>query len=254
MLFDTHAHYDFEQFNEDREALISSLNENNISLVLNVGSDMRGSYASVVLSKKYPFIYASVGVHPHSASEMTDNDLILLEKLSANEKVVAIGEIGLDYHYEHSPKDIQKKRFKDQLDLATKINKPVIIHCREATEDCMNIIRKSTAKGVFHCFSGSLEMAKQLIELGFYISFTGVITFSNAKKFDEIIKWLPLEKIFIETDCPYLAPEPFRGKRNSSLYVYRVAEKIAQIKGITFEDVANITKQNAMKFFNINKN
>lgn len=254
MIFDTHTHYDFEQFNEDRETLINSLKENNVSMVLNVGADMRGSYASVALSKKYSFIYASVGVHPHSASEMTDDDLILLEKLTENEKVVAIGEIGLDYHYEHSARDIQKKRFIQQLELAEKLNKPVIIHCREATEDCMNIIKSSKVKGVFHCFSGSLEMAKELINLGFYISFTGVITFSNAKKFNDIIAWMPMDKIFIETDCPYLAPEPFRGKRNSSLYVYKVAEKIAEIKGISFEEVAYITKQNAMKFFNIKEN
>jgi TatD DNase family protein len=251
MLFDTHTHYDDKRFNNDRKELLSKLPSNNVSLILNVGADIKGSIESVNLAKEYPFVYAAVGVHPHSASEMKDRDLELLEKLLDKEKVVALGEIGLDYHYEFSPRDIQKKRFLEQLEIAKAKSKPVVIHSREAASDTMQIIKSSKQQGVFHCFGGSLEMAKELVALDYYISFTGVITFSNAKKFEEIIKYIPLDKILIETDCPYLAPEPYRGQRNSSLYVYRVAEKIAEIKGLCFEEIAKITMDNGKRLFSI---
>ena len=251
MLFDTHAHLDDKRFNDDREQLIDSLQENNVSLVMNIGSDLENSFKSVELSKKYDFIYAAVGIHPHSAQQTNDIDLLKLEQLLDNDKVKAIGEIGLDYYYDNSPREKQKEILIKQLEIAKKHNVPIVIHDRDAHEDCYNIISAYNLPCVFHCYSGSIQYAERLLKLGYYISFTGVITFSNAKKLREVVSTVPIERIFIETDCPYLAPDPYRGSRNSPLYVHRVAETIAEIKGISYEDVCRITMENGKRFFRI---
>lgn len=253
MFFDTHTHYDDARFDDDRFALLAGMKAQNVSLILNAGADMPSSLTSVELSEKFDFIYAAVGVHPHDAKEMTDNDFMILESLFKNPKVVAVGEIGLDYHYDFSPREIQKEVFKKQLGLATKLNKPVIIHNRESTEDCIAIVKEHNVKGVFHCFSGSLETAKELFAMGYYLSFGGVITFANAKKFIDIIKWIPDDKILIETDCPYLAPVPYRGQRNHSGFIVKVAEKVAEIKGWSLEKTAEITLNNGKTLFNIER-
>lgn len=252
MFFDTHVHLDDEQFSEDRDELITSLLYGNISLVLNASSDMKSSHNTAKLCNQYNFIYGAVGVHPHSASEMIEADFDILRKLTKNKKIKAIGEIGLDYYYDLSPRDIQKKRFYDQLLLARELQLPVIIHDRDAHEDCLNILRDFTdLKVVYHCYSGSLEYAKILIKLGFYLSFTGAITFKNAKAAPSVIEWMPKERLMIETDCPYLAPVPYRGKRNSPLNVSLVAAKIAEILSYSVEDIAALTMVNARRFFGI---
>lgn len=251
MFFDTHTHYDDKRFDDDRFALLAGMKAQNVSFILNAGADMHSSFTSVELAEKFDFIYAAVGVHPHDAKEMTDSDFITLETLLKKPKVVAVGEIGLDYHYDFSPREIQKEIFKKQLDLAGKLNKPVIIHNRESTEDCLSIVKEHSVKGVFHCFSGSLETAKIVVAMGYYLSFGGVITFDNAKKFIDIIKWIPEDKILIETDCPYLAPVPYRGQRNHSGFIVKVAEKIAEIKGWSLEKTAEITLNNGKTLFKI---
>lgn len=253
VLFDTHAHYDDEQFDTDRDVLLSSMPQNNIALILNPGCDVQTSQKAVDMAEKYPFMYAAVGIHPEQALE-ADNDAVeKIRNLARHPKIKAIGEIGLDYHYlDMCPKDKQKAVFRQQMALARSLKLPVIIHDREAHEDCLEIVKEfPDVTGVYHCYSGSLEMAKVLIKLGYMISFTGVITFKNAKKSADIIKYLPIESIMIETDSPYLAPEPFRGRRNSSLYVHYVAEKIAELKSLPLEDVINITAQNGKRFFGI---
>ncbi|NLD87847.1 MAG: TatD family hydrolase [Clostridiales bacterium] len=251
-LFDTHAHYEDERFSSDRYALIASLPEAGVEYVANVGCNVDGSRFAIGLAEKFNHVYAVIGIHPHDADEFSEEAIGEIEKLSRHEKVVAIGEIGLDYHYNFSPRDVQKNAFRCQMELAEKLNLPVCIHNREAHEDCMNIIREyPNVTGVFHCYSGSLETAREIVKLGYMISFTGVITFKNAKKFGPIIASLPEDRIMIETDCPYLAPEPFRGKRNSSLYVYRVAEEIGRIRNIAPEEAAKLTTENALRFYRI---
>ncbi len=252
MFFDSHAHLNDERFDEDREELIASLNQNGISNVVNIGADLKTSRESIELAEKYDFIYASVGVHPHDVEEMTDADLDTLTNMSKHEKVVAIGEIGLDYYYDNSPRELQRKWFRAQMELANKLNLPVIIHSRDAMGDTLEILKECPVKaGVLHCYSGSIESAKEILKLGYYISFAGPVTFKNAKGLTEAAKYVPLDKILIETDCPYLAPEPYRGKRNSSLYVSEVAKKIAELKGITVEEVAKVTMENAKRVFEI---
>lgn len=252
MFFDSHAHLDDERFDIDRDSVISSLKEEGISHYINIGANMASSQKSIELSEKYDFVYAAVGVHPHDAESMTEDDLLLLEKMLTHEKVVALGEIGLDYFYDNSPRDIQKKWFIRQMELAKKTNMPVIIHCRDASSPCLDIMKKSgITNGVMHCFSGSQETAAEVLALGWYISFSGSVTFKNAKNLRKAAEIVPIEKMFIETDSPYLAPEPMRGRRNYPAYVKHVAEKIAEIKGISVEEVAKITQENAKKFFNI---
>jgi len=252
MFFDTHAHLDDEAFDQDRDEIIASLSDFAVTRVLNASSDMASSERTIALCDKYDFIYGAVGVHPHDAENMKDSDFDTLRNMVKNPKICAIGEIGLDYYYDHSPRDVQKARFKDQLYLARELNLPVIIHDRDAHEDCLNILRDFTdLKVVYHCYSGSLEYAKILISLGFYLSFTGAATFKHAKAAPSVIEWMPLDKIMIETDCPYLAPVPHRGKRNFPGYVPLVAEKIAELRGISVNEVANITFKNGCEFFNI---
>jgi len=252
MIFESHAHYDSEQFHKDREALFKEFPENDIQYVINVGSDMRSSRISIELAKRYPFIYAAVGVHPHDVSDMKEEDLEYLLHFSAYEKVVAIGEIGLDYHYDYSPRSIQKLWFREQLKLAKELELPVIIHSREASRDTFDIIMEAElcdCTGVIHCYSGSAEMALEYVKKGFYIGVGGVITFKNAKKLIETVEAIPLDKILIETDAPYLAPVPHRGKRNDSRYLPEVIKAIAKIKGVTPEEVEEVTYNNGKKLF-----
>lgn len=252
MYFDTHAHYDDERFDIDRFDLIASMPSSGVELILNPGCDVTTSEAAVSFSEKYPFMYAAVGFHPHEAQHMDDNALLRIEELAAAPKVKAIGEIGLDYHYDFSPRDVQKACFRAQMDLARKLGLPVIIHEREACADTLEIIKDyPDVPGVFHCYSGSWETAKTILAQGWYLSFTGVITFKNARKALEVIENMPLDRIMIETDSPYLAPVPNRGKRNSSLNLPFIAETIAKLRGMTVEEVAKLTTENGKHFFGI---
>ena len=252
MLFDSHAHLNDERFDEDREELINSLKAKGVDLVLNPGACIETSKSSVELANKYDFIYAAVGVHPHDVGEMTEDDIETLRKLALeNEKVKAIGEIGLDYYYDNSPREIQKKWFKRQIELANELKLPIIIHDRDAHGDTFEIIKntKSPEIGcVLHCYSGNVELAKEYVKMGCYISIPGTVTFKNNKKTREVAKEIPLEYLLIETDSPYMAPEPHRGKRNDPSLVQFVADKIAQEKGISYEQVCEATKENAKRF------
>ncbi|KNY28744.1 TatD family hydrolase [Pseudobacteroides cellulosolvens] len=254
MLFDSHAHYDDEKFQDDREEVLSKAHEDGVSYILNAATDIDTSLMSIEFAEKFDFIYASVGIHPHNASTMDDSTIEKITELASNPKVVAIGEIGLDYYYDYSPKDVQKYWFKRQLDLAAELSMPAIIHDRDAHEDIINIIKESQISqvgGVMHCFSGSVEMAKILLDMGFHLSFGGPVTFKNARKAIEVLQYVPMDRILIETDSPYLSPEPLRGKRNDSRNVRLVAEKIAEIKGIDFDVVASVTLNNARRLFDI---
>ncbi|MGL4797086.1 MAG: TatD family hydrolase [Paraclostridium sp.] len=255
MLFDSHAHLNDEKFDEDREVLINSLKENGVELVLNPGACIETSKSSVELAKKYDFIYAAVGVHPHDVGNMTEEDIETLRKLATeNDKVMAIGEIGLDYYYDTAPREDQKKWFKRQVELANELKLPIIIHDRDAHGDTFEIIKnvKNPEIGcVLHCYSGNVELAKEYIKMGCYISIPGTVTFKNNKKTVEVVREIPLEYLLIETDSPYMAPVPHRGKRNDPSMVQFVADKIAQEKGISYETVCEATKENAKKLFNI---
>ena len=254
MLFDTHAHLDDDRFDKDRDETIIQCQRDGVELILNAGSNIETSVKAIALSKKYEFIYAAVGVHPHDAAEMDEETAGVLAALAGNRKVRAIGEIGLDYHYDLSPRDVQKQRFVEQIDLARQLKLPVIVHDREAHGDVMDIFKKTRIKGVggvLHSFSGSAEMALECIKLGLYISISGPVTFENARKTVEAVKQVPLDMLLIETDSPYLTPVPYRGKRNYPGYVRLVAEKIAEIKGISFEEVARQTLENGKRLFGI---
>lgn len=255
MLFDTHAHLNAEQFNEDLEEVIARAQEAGVTNMVVVGFDRPTITRAMELVESYEFIYACVGWHPVDAIDMTEEDLKWIEELAAHPKVVAIGEMGLDYHWDKSPKDIQKDVFRRQIRLAKKVKLPIVIHNREATQDIVEILKEEGAAevgGIMHCFSGSAETAKECVNMNFYISLGGPVTFKNAKKPKEVAAEIPLDKLLIETDCPYLAPHPFRGKRNEPSYVKLVAEQIAEIKGLTYEEVAEATTQNAKKCFAIN--
>lgn len=253
MIFDTHAHMDDRAFDQDRDSLLSRLPEEGIALLMNPGCSLASSQAAVSLSNQYSYIYAAVGSHPDAADEVNDGVLEQYRALCRdNPKVKAIGEIGLDYHYEDIPRDIQKRSFRAQMGLARELGLPVIVHEREAHEDGMKIVEEfPSVTGVFHCYSGSLEMAKWLIERGWYIGFGGVLTFKNARKALEVAGNIPLERIVLETDCPYMAPEPFRGRRNDPGKLYRVAEKLAQLRGMTMEEVQAITLENGKALYRI---
>ncbi len=252
MYFDTHAHYDDEAFEADREEVIASLGEKGVSLVVNASSDIRSSRMSVSFAEKYPFIYAAVGIHPHDASSLTEASLSEIRSLASRNKVVAIGEIGLDYFYNYSPREVQKEAFRLQMQLAGELGLPVIVHDRDAHDDSMKIVRDfPQVRGVFHCYSGSLEMAKELIKLGWYLSFTGAVTFKNAKKAPDVVAYVPEDRLMIETDCPYLAPVPLRGKRNDSGNLKYIADRIAEIRGTTSEHIASVTMDNGKRFFSI---
>lgn len=254
MLIDSHAHLDDRRFDKDRDKLIKRLKEDDVDIVINPGADFLSSVKSVKMSEDYDNVYAAVGIHPHDAKSMDDETINVLRDLAKKGKVVAIGEIGLDYHYDNSPRDIQKKRFREQIKLAKELNLPIIVHDRDAHKDTFDIISDEfdgKLTGVIHSFSSSVEMAKKYIDMGFYISFSGPITFKKAKQPKEVAKEIPVDHILIETDSPYLTPEPHRGKRNEPLNVRYVAGMIAELKGISFEEVAKKTAENTKKLFNI---
>ncbi|GIN64496.1 hydrolase TatD [Robertmurraya siralis] len=254
MLFDTHAHLNAEQFDEDLEEVITRAQENGVENMVIVGFDRPTITRAMELVEKYDFMYASVGWHPVDAIDMNDEDLAWIEELSSHPKVVAIGEMGLDYYWDKSPREIQKEVFRKQIQLAKKVNLPIVIHNREATADIVEILKEEGASevgGIMHCFSGSVEVAQECLNMNFYISLGGPVTFKNARKPKEVAEAVPLEKLLIETDCPYLAPHPYRGKRNEPGYVKLVAEQIAELKGISYEEVARITTANAKKLFAI---
>lgn len=252
MYFDSHAHYDDPRFDSDRFFALEELGKNGISNIINVGSDIETSKHSLELAEKYNFIYAAVGVHPHDVENMNEATLAEVACLAEHKKAVAIGEIGLDYHYENSPIEAQKFWFKKQMRLAWEMNLPVVIHSRDATEDTIKICRENKVHGgVIHCFSGSVETAKIFLDMGYHISFAGPITFKNAKSLPQVAKIVPEDRLLIETDSPYMAPEPYRGERNCSVYVKCVAERIAQIRGVEPKHIAEITSYNAKALFKI---
>lgn len=253
MFFDTHAHYDAEQFDQDRETVLAGLIERGVSLVVNPGCDIPSSRKAVALAHAHPFLYAAVGYHPEECAPYRPEDLDLFRSWASDPKVAAIGEIGLDYYWEENPpREFQQRVFRDQMALAEELNLPVIVHDREAHADSLAIVKEfPRVRGVFHCYSGSAEMAKELVKLGWMISFTGVLTYKNARKAVEAAQAIPLEHIMIETDSPYMAPVPHRGKRNDSGYVRHVCEKLAEIKGISLEECARITLENGKRFFGI---
>ena len=253
MLFDTHAHLDDHAFDEDRRELLASLPEKGIGLLMNPGCSYESSRNAIALSEQYDYIYAAVGSHPDAADEVDDALIAKYRELcKQHPKVKAIGEIGLDYHYEDIPREIQKKAFRLQMELARELDLPVIVHEREAHEDGLKIVDEfPTVKGVFHCYSGSLELAKELIKRGWYIGFTGVLTFKNARKAIEVAANIPLDRIVIETDCPYMAPVPFRGKRNAPGLVCYMADKLAELRGISPEEAARITLENGKRLYRL---
>lgn len=257
MIFESHAHYDDAKFDEDREALLESLPENGIEYVVNVGASMESSRTTDALTKKYPYIYGAVGVHPNETGGLTQSDMYELNNmLKDNKKLVAIGEIGLDYYWKEPEPDLQKKWFYEQLELAKAADKPVIIHSRDAAADTWDILNSyadGEIKGVIHCFSYSKEEAARYLKKGYYIGIGGVVTFKNGKKMKEVAQYTPLDRILIETDSPYLSPEPNRGKRNSSLNLVYVVSQLAAIKGVSEEEIIAATRENAMKMFRINK-
>ena len=253
MLFDTHAHMDDRAFDADRDALLSSLRSQGVGLLMNPGCSLASSRAASELSRKYPFVYAAAGSHPDTADEVDDTVLEEYRRLvRSNPKIKAIGEIGLDYHYEDIPREIQKRAFRAQMALAQELNLPVIVHEREAHQDGMDIASEfPSVTGVFHCFSGSAEMAKWLIARGWYIGFTGVLTFKNARKALEIAASIPLDRIVLETDCPYMSPEPFRGRRNDPGRLYRMAKSLASLRGLSREEVEAVTLENGKRLYRI---
>ena len=253
MLFDTHAHMDDHAFDADREELLAGFPAQGVGLVMNPGCSAESSRNVDKLTAQYEYLYGAVGSHPDAADEVNE---ALLEEYrmlcKQSDKIKAIGEIGLDYHYEDIPRDIQKQAFRAQMALAKELNLPVIVHEREAHEDGMKIVEEfPEVTGVFHCYSGSAEMAKWLVSRGWYIGFTGVLTFKNARKAVEVAASIPLDRIVLETDCPYMAPEPFRGKRNDPGKLYRMAEKLAEIRGLTVKEIHRITTENGKRLYRI---
>ena len=255
MIIDTHAHYDDEQFDEDRESLLAKMKNAGIGIIVNAGSTISSWEKIMKLTKEYPFIYGAVGVHPDEAGTLNEEQMERMSVFLDEEKIVALGEIGLDYYWDKESRDLQKKWFIRQLDLAREKNMPVIIHSREAAADTMEIMKRHAAgmKAVIHCYSYSAEMAKEYVKMGYYIGVGGVVTFKNAKKLKETVQEIPLSSIVLETDCPYLAPVPYRGKRNCSLYLSYVAEEIAKLKGISAEEVVRQTEINSRDLYNLQR-
>lgn len=257
MIFDTHAHYDSKEFDSNRDELLKDVFNNNVSYIVNVGSDLQSCEKCIGLSQQYENIYAAIGIHPTDTIDLTeDNFERIVKKYVECDKVVAVGEIGLDYYWEkeEAQKNRQKKWFEKQIQLAKDINKPVIIHSREAAKDTLDIIKESDAQkvgGVIHCFSYEKEMAREYIKLGFYIGIGGVLTYKNARKQKEVVEDIPLDRIVLETDAPYLTPVPFRGKTNNSSYIKFVVEEIARIKNVSEKEVENITLENAKRMYRL---
>ena len=254
MIFESHAHFDDDAFDEDREILIESLRENRIEYVINVGASMESTEKTYQLAKKYPFIYAAVGVHPSDTLPLTEQDMNRLKELAADEKTVAIGEIGLDYYWDKEGHDLQKHWFMRQMELAHERKLPMIVHSREAAKDTLDMVTAAkplNLSGIIHCYSYSVEQAREYLNMGYYLGIGGVLTFKNAKKLKEVAEYAPLSQIVLETDCPYLAPVPFRGKRNDSSKLRYVAEELAAIKQVSVEEVIRITAENGKKLYGI---
>ena len=250
MLFDSHAHLNDEAFDQDRAELLETFKDAGVGLVMNAGCSLESSREGIALAEAYPWIYCSVGTHPDTADEVNEEVLEVYRQMCKHPKVKAIGEIGLDYYYETIHRDAQMRAFRIQMQLAEELDMPVIVHERDAHDDGMSIVKEfPNVKGVFHCYSGSAEMARQLVKMGWYIGFTGVLTFKNARKAVETAASIPLERILLETDCPYMAPEPYRGKRNHPGCLPRMAETLAQIRGIPVEDVIRVTTENAKRLY-----
>ena len=250
-IFDVHAHYDDEKFDADREEVLSSMAEKNVICIVNAGTDIETSRKTLNYCEKYNFMYGAVGIHPECADKLPQDYLKEIENMAMHEKAVAIGEIGLDYYWDGVPRDIQKKVFTEQLELAYKLSMPVVIHDRDAHGDTMEILRKYKPKGIMHCFSGSVEMCREIVNLGMSISLGGVVTFKNARHSVEVAKYIPLDRLMLESDAPYLAPVPFRGKRCDSSMIMMTAERIAEIKGISVEELLKITAENACRMYGI---
>ncbi|QHS23875.1 TatD family hydrolase [Virgibacillus sp. MSP4-1] len=254
MLFDTHVHLNVEQFEEDREEVMKRAKEAGVEYMVIVGFDRETIPKAIEIAEQNDTIYAAVGWHPVDAIDMTDEDLNWIEELSSHPKVVALGEMGLDYHWDKSPHDVQKEVFRKQISLAKKVDMPIIIHNREATEDIVEILEEENAKeigGIMHCFNSTPELAQRCLDINFHISLGGIVTFKNAREPKEVAKMVPLDRLLIETDCPFLAPHPYRGKRNEPAYVKLVAEKIAELKALSYDEIATITTKNAKEFFRI---
>lgn len=253
MLFDTHAHYDAEEFDADRDEVLAGLPRRDVSFVVNPGCDVPSSRKAVELARRWPFLYAAVGYHPENCGPYRQEELEVFRAMAAEPKTVAIGEIGLDYYWEENPpREHQRRVFRDQMALARELDLPVIVHDREAHADSLAIVKEFPGvRGVFHCFSGSAEMARELVGLGWMVSFTGVLTYKNARRAVEAARAVPIERLMVETDSPYMAPAPHRGKRNDSGYVRHICGRLAEIKGIPFEDCARITLENGKRFYGI---
>ncbi len=253
MIFESHAHYDASHFDEDREALLQAMPENGVGTIVNICADWDSVTEVVQMAQRYPFMYAAVGLHPDEVGDLDEERFSFLKQQCMKEKVVAVGEIGLDYYWDNESHDVQKKWFIKQLEMARELDLSVVIHSRDAAEDTLKIMKEHAQglRGVIHCFSYSKELAEEYVKMGFHIGVGGVVTFKNGKKLKEVAQAVPLERILLETDCPYLAPEPYRGKRNSSLYIPHIAQAIADIKGITYEEVVAQTEQNGKDLFGI---
>ncbi len=257
MIFDTHAHYDDEAFEEDRDAVLASLAEQGVGIAVNICASRASLQRTPELAEKYPFVYGAVGIHPDHAGEMDESVMEEISRLADMEKIVAIGEIGLDYYWDTAPHDVQRYWFERQLTLALEKDLPVVIHSREATQETLEIMRRTykesggKLRGVIHCFSGSAEIAREYTDMGFYIGVGGVVTFKNGKKLKEVVEAMPLDKLVIETDCPYLAPVPHRGKRNTSALLSLVIEEIANLRGMTAEEVEALTEANARRLYGL---
>lgn len=254
MIFDSHAHYDDEDFDEDREQVLKEVYESGVAYIVNAGASMESSRKAVELADKYAFLYAAVGVHPQDADTFSSSASDRLKELASHKKVVAIGEIGLDYYYEGPDRELQKEVFEEQVKLALELNLPIIVHDRDAHRDTFDIIKKYSKnglRGVLHCYSGDVELAREYIKMGFYLGFTGVITFKNARKSVDVLKSIPLDRVLIETDCPYLAPVPYRGKRNDSRYLKEVAQKACDELGLEYDYFTAMTMENGRRLFGI---
>ena len=251
-IFDTHAHYDDEDFNEDRDALLMSMKEHGVGTIVNIAANTRSCRTTLELAEKYPFVYGALGIHPSDSGDLVEEDMLWIKEHSSHEKIVAIGEIGLDYYWDNVERDVQKKWFVRQLELAKEVKLPVVIHSRDAAQDTVDIMKAEQAQeigGVVHCYSYSRELARTFLDMGFYFGIGGVVTFNNGRKLKEVVEYLPMDRIVLETDSPYLAPVPFRGKRNDSRKLSYVVEQIANIKGISPEEVQQTTTQNAYNLY-----
>lgn len=254
MIFDTHAHYDDEQFDEDRDELLASMQACGVEAVTNIGASLATSQNTIELTKKYPFVYGAIGVHPNEVEDLNEDGIAWLKEKSALPKIVAVGEIGLDYYWDEPGREVQKKWFLRQLELAREVKLPVVIHSRDAAKDTLDIMKSFHAEnlgGVIHCFSYTKEMAREYLNMGFFLGIGGVVTFKNAKKLKEVVEYMPMEQMVLETDCPYLSPVPNRGKRNSSLNLPYVVEEVARLKGISVDEVIEITNRNAKTMYRL---